>query len=71
MKKHGHEPVKFLDVKDEIFDMVKPADPYKITLQDLINRSDITRALLKSLTELFNYLCLWLYSLRVKLSLLL
>ena len=40
MKKHGHEPVKFLDVKDEIFDMVKPVDPYKITLQDLVNRSD-------------------------------
>lgn len=37
MKKHGHEPVKFLDVKDEIFDMVKPEDPYKITLQDLVN----------------------------------
>lgn len=37
MKKHGHEPVKFLDVKDEIFDMVKPTDPYKISLQDLIN----------------------------------
>lgn len=37
MKKHGHEPVKFLDVKDEIFDMVKPTDPYRISLQDLIN----------------------------------
>lgn len=25
-------------LQDEIFDMVKPADPLKITLQDLINR---------------------------------
>ena len=37
MKTHGQEPVTFQDVKDEIFDMVKPQDPYKITLQDLIN----------------------------------
>lgn len=34
---HGQEPVSFEDVKDEIFDMVKPADPTKITLQDIIN----------------------------------
>ncbi|XP_031551039.1 serine/threonine-protein phosphatase 2A regulatory subunit B'' subunit gamma-like [Actinia tenebrosa] len=39
MVKHGHEPVKFLDIKDEIFDMVKPKDPYKISLQDLLNSS--------------------------------
>lgn len=37
MRFHNQEPVNFQDVKDEIFDMVKPADPYKITLQDLIN----------------------------------
>jgi hypothetical protein len=34
---HGQEPVPFEDVKDEIFDMVRPADPYRITLQDLFN----------------------------------
>ncbi|XP_023288521.1 serine/threonine-protein phosphatase 2A regulatory subunit B'' subunit gamma-like [Orussus abietinus] len=34
---HGQEPVSFEDVKDEIFDMVKPADPCKITLQDLLS----------------------------------
>lgn len=34
---HGQEPVPFEDVKDEIFDMVRPADPYKITLQDLVS----------------------------------
>lgn len=37
MTMHGQEPVRFEDVKDEIFDMVKPADPCKITLQDLLS----------------------------------
>ncbi|XP_066999650.1 serine/threonine-protein phosphatase 2A regulatory subunit B'' subunit gamma [Anabrus simplex] len=37
MTMHGQEPVSFEDVKDEIFDMVKPTDPTRITLQDLIN----------------------------------
>ncbi|XP_077969620.1 serine/threonine-protein phosphatase 2A regulatory subunit B'' subunit gamma-like [Styela clava] len=37
MKLHGQDPVSFADVKDEIFDMVKPNDPLKITLQDLIS----------------------------------
>jgi hypothetical protein len=36
MKLHQQDPVSFDDVKNEIFDMVKPGDPYKITLQDLI-----------------------------------
>ncbi|KAG8041784.1 hypothetical protein G9C98_007088 [Cotesia typhae] len=36
MTMHGQEPVSFEDVKDEIFDMVKPADSCKITLQDLL-----------------------------------
>uniref|UniRef100_A0A2C9K1A6 Serine/threonine-protein phosphatase 2A regulatory subunit B'' subunit gamma n=1 Tax=Biomphalaria glabrata TaxID=6526 RepID=A0A2C9K1A6_BIOGL len=36
MKIHGQEPIKFQDVKDEIFDMVKPKNPLKITLTDLI-----------------------------------
>lgn len=34
---HGASPVNFEDVKDEIFDMVRPADPMKITLKDLIS----------------------------------
>ena len=38
MKLHGQEPISFQDVKDEIFDMVKPKDPLKLTLQDLIVR---------------------------------
>ncbi|KAK0178320.1 hypothetical protein PV328_002280 [Microctonus aethiopoides] len=37
MTKHGQERVSFEDVKDEIFDMVKPADACKITLQDLLS----------------------------------
>lgn len=37
LKKYGHEPVPFKDVQDEIFDMIKPTDPYAITLVDLIN----------------------------------
>merc|ERR1719394_1027652 len=36
MIQHGQEPVIFEDVKDEIFDMVKPDDPYHITLSDLL-----------------------------------
>lgn len=38
MNEHKQDPVSFQDVKDEIFDMTKPADPTKITLQDLLNR---------------------------------
>jgi len=37
MRVHGQEPVSFQDVKDEIFDMVKPKDPLKLTYQDLVN----------------------------------
>lgn len=34
---HRAETVTFEDVKDEIFDMVKPEDSTRITLKDLIN----------------------------------
>ncbi|KAL1130103.1 hypothetical protein AAG570_013042, partial [Ranatra chinensis] len=37
MRENGQDPVSFQDVKDEVFDMIKPADPTKITLQDLLN----------------------------------
>ncbi|TRY64227.1 hypothetical protein TCAL_14307 [Tigriopus californicus] len=36
MEKHNQELVQFEDVKDEIFDMVRPKDPFKITHQDLV-----------------------------------
>jgi len=39
MERHGHEHVSLHDVKDEIFDMVRPVDPLRITLQDLIASS--------------------------------
>lgn len=35
---HRAERVNFEDVKDEIFDMVKPTDPMRITLKDLLRR---------------------------------
>lgn len=38
MQAHGAEPVLFENIKDEIFDMVKPEDPTRITLKDIINR---------------------------------
>lgn len=37
MQQHKQEVVAFDDVNDEIFDMVRPADPSKISLQDLVN----------------------------------
>jgi serine/threonine-protein phosphatase 2A regulatory subunit B'' len=33
---HGAEPVNFEDVKDEIFDMIRPQHPARITLHDLV-----------------------------------
>jgi len=36
MKAHSQEPVSFDDIKNEIFDMVKPKDPLRITFQDLV-----------------------------------
>lgn len=36
MEAHGAEPVSFQNVKDELFDMVRPKDPEKITMADLL-----------------------------------
>ncbi|XP_065196082.1 serine/threonine-protein phosphatase 2A regulatory subunit B'' subunit gamma-like [Sycon ciliatum] len=36
LEAHGQPMVQFEDVKDEIFDMVKPVDSLKITLEDLL-----------------------------------
>ncbi|XP_070611711.1 serine/threonine-protein phosphatase 2A regulatory subunit B'' subunit gamma isoform X2 [Erythrolamprus reginae] len=57
MKIHGQDPVSFQDVKDEIFDMVKPKDPYKISLQDLINSSqgDTVTSILIDLNGFWTY----------------
>lgn len=57
MKKHGQDPVPFLDVKDEIFDMVAPADPMKITLTDLIGsgQGDTVVSILTDLNGFWSY----------------
>jgi len=36
MERLNQDPVRFEDVKDEIFDMVRPRDPLRISLNDLI-----------------------------------
>jgi serine/threonine-protein phosphatase 2A regulatory subunit B'' len=36
LKKYGHDAVLLRDIQDEIYDMVKPQDPLKLTLTDLI-----------------------------------
>ncbi|KAL8598219.1 Serine/threonine-protein phosphatase 2A regulatory subunit B'' subunit gamma [Nucella lapillus] len=57
MKLHGQEPVSLEDIKDEIFDMVKPADPLKLTLQDLINcgKGDTVVCILIDLNDFWTY----------------
>ncbi|XP_049939884.1 serine/threonine-protein phosphatase 2A regulatory subunit B'' subunit gamma-like isoform X2 [Schistocerca serialis cubense] len=54
---HGQEPVSFEDVSDEIFDMVKPTNPAKITLQDLINcgQGDTVVSILIDLNDFWTY----------------
>ena len=57
MRQHKQEPVTFEDVKDEIFDMVKPADPLRITLQDLIRsgQGDTVVSILTDLNGFWSY----------------
>ncbi|KAK6997884.1 serine/threonine-protein phosphatase 2A regulatory subunit B subunit gamma [Biomphalaria glabrata] len=57
MKIHGQEPIKFQDVKDEIFDMVKPKNPLKITLTDLIRsgKGDTVVSILIDLNDFWTY----------------
>jgi len=57
MKKHNQEPVLFLDVKDEIFDMVKPVDPLKVMLSDLIKsgQGDVVVSILTDLNGFWSY----------------
>lgn len=47
----------FFLLQDEIFDMVKPKDPYKISLQDLINSSqgDTVTSILIDLNGFWTY----------------
>ncbi|XP_076464140.1 serine/threonine-protein phosphatase 2A regulatory subunit B'' subunit gamma-like [Babylonia areolata] len=57
MKLHGQDPIPIEDVKDEIFDMVKPADPLKLTLQDLIKcgKGDTVVCILIDLNDFWTY----------------
>ena len=57
MEKLNQEPVHFEDVKDEIFDMVRPKDPFNITLQDLVNcgQGDTVVSILIDLNGFWTY----------------
>ncbi|KAG8224440.1 hypothetical protein J437_LFUL001393 [Ladona fulva] len=57
MALHGQEEVSFENIKDEIFDMVKPEDPTKITLQDLLRcgQGDTMVSLLIDLNGFWNH----------------
>ena len=57
MIQHGQEKVNFEDVSDEIFDMCRPADPYRITLDDLI-RSGQGETVISILSDLNGF---WSY----------
>ncbi|XP_061724106.1 serine/threonine-protein phosphatase 2A regulatory subunit B'' subunit gamma-like [Cydia pomonella] len=64
MVAHGAEPVNFEDVKDEIFDMIRPEHPSRITLQDLI-RSGHGHTAVSILLELHGF---WAYENREALA---
>ncbi|XP_068624966.1 serine/threonine-protein phosphatase 2A regulatory subunit B'' subunit gamma-like [Battus philenor] len=64
MVAHGAEPVNFDDVKDEIFDMIRPEHPARITLQDLI-RSGHGHTAVSILLELHGF---WAYENREALA---
>ncbi|XP_045540468.1 serine/threonine-protein phosphatase 2A regulatory subunit B'' subunit gamma [Papilio machaon] len=64
MVAHGAEPVNFDDVKDEIFDMIRPEHPSRITLQDLV-RSGHGHTAVSILLELHGF---WAYENREALA---
>lgn len=57
MKAHGQEPVLFEDVKDEIFDMIKPEDSLHVTLRDLVlcGQGDTVVSILIDLNGFWTY----------------
>ncbi|XP_047035334.1 serine/threonine-protein phosphatase 2A regulatory subunit B'' subunit gamma-like [Helicoverpa zea] len=61
---HGAEPVNFDDVKDEIFDMIRPSEPSRITLADLV-RSGHGHTAVSILLELHGF---WAYENREALA---
>lgn len=52
--------VSLEDIKDEIFDMIKPEDPMKITLKDIIN-SKMGHVLVNILIDINGF---WSYEFR-------
>lgn len=58
MSAHGQDPVSFDDVRNEIFDMVKPKDATKITLKvNQVPSIELCAGALKK-SLLFSSLCL-------------
>ena len=57
MEKLNQDPVRFEDVKDEIFDMVRPKDPLRITLEDLVicGNGDTVASILIDLNGFWTY----------------
>jgi len=57
MREHNQDPVEFKDVKDEIFDMVKPQDPLRLTLADLVSsgHGDTVISILTDLNGFWSY----------------
>ena len=57
MEEQNQDSVNFEDVKDEIFDMVKPFDQQIITLQDLIGsgQGETVVSILTDLNGFFLY----------------
>ncbi|KAK7591052.1 hypothetical protein V9T40_002665 [Parthenolecanium corni] len=57
MEIHGQEPVPFENIQNEIFDMVKPAQPDRITLKDLLNceQGDTVLSILIDLNGFWNH----------------
>ena len=64
MHESGQEPVSALDVKDEIWDMIKPKHPLHITLDDLI-RCGSGDTIISILTDVKGF---WMYDNRESLA---
>jgi len=64
LPKEQQQMVSMDDIKDEIFDMIKPEDPTKITLKDII-RSKMGHVLVNILIDFNGF---WSYEFRETLA---
>jgi len=64
LPKEQQQMVSLEDIKDEIFDMIKPEDPNKITLKDII-RSKMGHILVNILIDFNGF---WSYEFRETLA---